>query len=230
VTGFLRLAERALAAVALCALAIAIAVALLTAPWFTRVVTSEVGISSSSGLAPDVAASTAELVRRFVTTPRPAPLPTAVDGRSGFDASASSHLEDVREVILRSRLIGAVLAAAMVAWLVIGWSKQRYRQIASALRSGAWLCVCVPVLVAAAGIIDFEALFATFHGLFFAEGTWTFPSDALLIELFPERFWMIGAASLGLLVIAQGAALWVAGAAIRGRAGGGGGAATRARE
>jgi integral membrane protein (TIGR01906 family) len=214
VTGLLRVLERVLVAAALCVVVLAVAVGILTAPWFTRVVTSHVGIASSTGLSPDLASSTAQLVRRFVTSRGAPQLPQIVDGRTGFDASASSHLEDVREVFVGLRLLGAALAGALIVWFAASWRGRRFGEIGSSARGAAWVCGIAPILVAVAGAIDFEALFTVFHGFFFDEGTWTFPPDALLIELFPERFWMIAAASLALLVIAQGVGLWVAGTLI----------------
>ena len=53
-------------------------------------------------------------------------------------------------------------------------------------------------------------LFTTFHGVFFAAGTWTFPSDSLLIRLFPESFWIAAAAAWAALVVLGALVLWLA--------------------
>ena len=39
-------------------------------------------------------------------------------------------------------------------------------------------------------ILDFSGLFALLHSLFFAEGTWTFSYESLLICMYPLPFWM----------------------------------------
>ncbi len=216
---FWRLLERLVVAAMLCAVAVLVGVAVLTAPWFTKALTARLDVARSAGLSAPEAASTAELVRRFVAT-RGAPLlPITVAGRSGFDAAATSHLEDVRDVVLASRIVGIVLALAISAWLVIAVYRRRLAEIASALRWGAYACLVAPLIIAAAGLVSFDALFVAFHGLFFVEGTWTFAADSLLIELFPERFWTTAGASLALLVVVQGIALWTAGGIVarRGR-------------
>jgi len=51
------------------------------------------------------------------------------------------------------------------------------------------------------GVVDFDAFFTWFHSLFFAEGTWVFPYEALLIRVFPLRFWVAAAATWGALVL-----------------------------
>lgn len=211
---FWRLLERLAVAAMLCVLAVLVGVAVLTAPWFTKALTARLDVAPSAGLSPPEAASTAELVRRFVTTRSALPLPTTVAGRGGFDAAASSHLEDVRDVVLASRIVGIVLALAISAWLAIAVYRRRPAEIASALRWGAYACLVAPLIIAAAGFVSFDALFAAFHGLFFVEGTWTFAADSLLIELFPERFWTTAGASLALLVVVQGIVLWTAGGAV----------------
>ena len=59
--------------------------------------------------------------------------------------------------------------------------------------SGAIWCAVLVLLAGLAGTLDFDALFSAFHGLFFAEGTWMFPGDSLLIQTFPEQFWATAA-------------------------------------
>jgi integral membrane protein (TIGR01906 family) len=50
------------------------------------------------------------------------------------------------------------------------------------------------LIAAAAFAIAFDATFAFFHGLFFAAGTWTFnPATDRLVQLYPERFWILAA-------------------------------------
>ena len=62
--------------------------------------------------------------------------------------------------------------------------------------AGGALTVAPAVLVvalAAAGLwaaLDFNGLFAAFHGVFFPQGNWTFGIDSLLICMYPLGFWM----------------------------------------
>ena len=111
------------------------------------------------------------------------------------------------------RLGALVVAAALVLWGALLLRARRYRRVGSALRWGGWACLAVPVVLAIAGLADFDALFTAFHGVFFEAETWIFPADSLLIELFPERFWVTAGAALALLVAVQGVALWLTGRA-----------------
>ena len=54
--------------------------------------------------------------------------------------------------------------------------------------------------------MNFERFFAWFHGLFFSAGTWEFPADSLLIEVFPEGFWVAAGSTWGALVMLGGVA------------------------
>lgn len=210
--------ERILVALGVCVVAIAISVSILLAPPFTSVVTKAVDVVSSSGLSPETADQVAQHVRRFVVTNNASPLPAKVDGRSGFDASAVSHLEDVRELIATLRWTAAVILLALLTWFVVGLRRRRHADVASALRWGALTCLGAPLVLAALGLADFDRLFTAFHGVFFDAGTWVFPADSLLIALFPEQFWEVAGASLAALIITQGVALWVAARAIGRRA------------
>ena len=73
----------------------------------------------------------------------------------------------------------------------------------------------IVVLGAVAGLLNFDALFTWFHGLFFAAGTWEFPADSLLIEVFPEPFWSTAAAVWAGLVLLGAGILAVAGGFVR---------------
>ena len=66
-----------------------------------------------------------------------------------------------------------------------------------------------------AGLVNFDALFTWFHGLFFAAGTWEFPADSLLIELFPDGFWVAAGVTWAALVASGGLVLAVAGWFVR---------------
>lgn len=135
----------------------------------------------------DVAAS----VLDFVTDVDAPALPVTVAGRPGFDAFATSHLVDVRNVLVPARLVALALAALVVAWALVRRRTAVGRQAAgAALSGGGALLLGAGALVVLAGALDFDRLFTQFHGVFFEAGTWTFPADALLIQVFPLRFWI----------------------------------------
>ena len=130
-----------------------------------------------------------------------------VSDRYALDADAVSHLEDCNGLITGlSSYLGMVGVAALIIALVLGFRKQ-FAALAFMLRMGSALLLAVLVVLGLWGVIDFNGLFAAFHSLFFANGTWTFSYDSLLITMYPPEFWIgMGAvwlAATGLLSIAS---------------------------
>lgn len=100
-----------------------------------------------------------------------------------------SHMDDVKAVMLVTTSIGAVLGLLCLALLAY-LARTSPGGVRRALFAGAvWLLVALLVL-AVVGLLGWEALFAGFHALFFAEGTWTFAASDGLIRLYPGRFWI----------------------------------------
>ena len=179
----------------------------LTQPFFTRALAERYSLASAAGLSQTRMLDVAEQVRAFVAEPRDSMLPAEVDGRTGFDASAVSHLVDVRNVITAAFIFTWGLAIALAVWVWAKVGSGQLDRVVSALRAGAVWCAVLVVLAALAGLLNFDALFSAFHGLFFAEGTWTFAADSLLIQTFPEQFWATAAAVWAAFVLLGAAAL-----------------------
>lgn len=205
---------RAACSAALGLLLAGVPVLVLQAPFVTRAMVSANYDSSSAGLPLPSALRAAESVRVYATDPAAPPLPAAVDGRPGFDEAAASHLRDVRNVLVVARLVTLASGALLALALALALPARRYRDAAWVLRAGSLGTVAVAAVAAAAGAANFDRFFELFHGLFFAAGTWTFPSGTLLIELFPEPLW----AELGMLwavgVLAGVATALIAAAAV----------------
>lgn len=196
---------------ALALVVVGTAVLALTAPGFTRALAERFSLAAEAGLSPERMLEVAEQVRAFVVTSNADSLPATVDGRSGFDGSAVSHLIDVRRVLNAARLFTGLLTALVTIWIALELARKRPERIADALRAGAILAVVFVALAALAAVLDFERFFTAFHGLFFRSGTWTFAFDSLLIQTFPEPFWATcGAAWAVLTVLGAGALLGLA--------------------
>jgi hypothetical protein len=59
--------------------------------------------------------------------------------------------------------------------------------------------------------VAFDTAFASFHALFFRQGTWQFGPDSNLIRLFPEPFWFETSLLAGLSIVLSAAlAAWLA--------------------
>ncbi len=107
-----------------------------------------------------------------------------------LDRDAVSHLEDCNRLVRTAvpMLWGAAALAAALLIALVATGRRR--------AAGGALTVAPAVLVvalAAAGLwaaLDFNGLFAAFHGVFFPQGNWTFGIDSLLICMYPLGFWM----------------------------------------
>lgn len=126
----------------------------------------------------------------------------------GFTESEISHLADVRGAFgLALWFVGAGLGAsagALAAALGV-----RLKVLSAAATRAAALGTASVLVLAVAGAVAFESLFAAFHGLFFAPGTWVFPAGSLLIGTFPGRFWTIAAVAWGFGTIAILLGVWL---------------------
>lgn len=177
----MRAAEVVIAGVLLAVLALGVALLPLLTPAFTATLSAR-----HSDFGAD-AALLAEASRSLVVS-------DDADARAivaaAMEPDAVIHLDDVGNVIAGAKTATLVLAMVCGAWVAWCLRVGRMRPLAFGLRAGGGIVLGGLVLAALAGTTDFDALFARFHQLFFAEGTWTFPSDSVLIRVFPESFWV----------------------------------------
>lgn len=205
-----------LAALALAVFAIGLALVPLTLPAATRFAAARFSLADEAGLPRERMLALAENVRAYVTGSASAreALPATVDGRDGFDGTAVSHLTDVRGVLQGAGLVTGLLAALVTLWMTVAVARRRVADIGAALRIAAIVDAVAVALLAVIALTSFDAFFSAFHGLFFAAGTWTFPSDSLLIQLFPEPFWVSAGAAWAVIVVAIAGVYALAGRAM----------------
>ncbi len=106
-----------------------------------------------------------------------------------IDASELAHLDDVHA--LASRLFSPLLGVAVLAafLLMVAFRMFGIRPFARALLWSGAIALGIIALLALWAIFGFDGLFAAMHGALFADGTWTFPADSLLITMLPAPFW-----------------------------------------
>lgn len=192
------------AASGLVVLALGVALLPLLTPPFTRALVARHASPAEAGVTERAMLETAEQVRAFVVA-REGVLPARLEGRDAFDESAVGHLEDVAEVIASARVATAALAGLAVLAGLLALRHGHGDAVARALRAAGVGAMALPLIVGVAGALSFDLLFAAFHSLFFAAGTWTFPYDSLLIQLFPEAFWVWSGLAWGASVMLMGA-------------------------
>lgn len=125
-----------------------------------------------------------------------------------LDADERSHMADVGALV---RTLAALEAGSIVVLLVAGWVLRRERARRGLLLLRAALAVgAVALALGLFFAVAFDTAFASFHALFFQEGTWQFGPDSNLIRLFPEPFWFETSLLAGLsIVIGAALALWL---------------------
>lgn len=125
---------------------------------------------------------------------------TFANGNPVFAQAEVGHMADVKQVMLSTMaagLVGAVICLVLIIMLY----RMRKGAIARSLFAGAvWFTVAMIVLAVVAAF-GWQAFFAGFHQLFFADGTWTFSMTDTLIRLYPGQFWIDAAAGVGGLTL-----------------------------
>jgi integral membrane protein (TIGR01906 family) len=206
-----RLIESALAALLWVVVCVGSSVLALTVPVYTSALTQALGVPATSGLSAGDVVHLAGEVRALVADAAYDPLPATWRDAPAFDAAAVSHLLDVRAVISAARLASGAAALLLAAYVAFCIARRRFSRLRAGMYAAAWSLVGAVVLAVVAALLDFEQLFASFHSLFFASGTWTFPADSMLIRLFPEPFWIASGACWAALVLLSAGLLALAG-------------------
>lgn len=126
-----------------------------------------------------------------------------LDGEPFLNADERSHMTDVANLVRTLLLIdGIALAAALLAGRALRADRPRRGR---ALVVSASAIGLLAVLVGLGSVLFFEPLFVAFHGLFFADGTWSFPPGSNLTTLFPETLFADAAVLAGGLVLVSAA-------------------------
>jgi integral membrane protein (TIGR01906 family) len=123
-----------------------------------------------------------------------------------FASDEAAHMRDVRVVLYGFLLLSAACLVFVAASLLRApRGVSRWKAVS---RGGIWLIVAMVVLGVFA-LTAFEAAFTLFHEIFFPGGNWAFSADSLLIRLYPEQFWELSAAALGILASLGALIVWI---------------------
>ncbi|MCL1847107.1 MAG: TIGR01906 family membrane protein [Coriobacteriia bacterium] len=159
-------------------------------PQVTAILAENTVNSSLSALTHDELVEVAKKGRAYVAGDPEAQLPAGNNERVSFTPDVMQHMEDVRLVIRAAAYMTLAWLALLVVLLVIAGRRGGKRTVSSGLFIGGVSTVVLALILVAIGIISFDALFTTIHKLFFADGTWTFAEDSLLICAYPLPFWI----------------------------------------
>ena len=182
-----RLLRRALFALAAAALTIAATTAIFLTPPVVHLLLGVSDAPATLGVEPAVAEGLSDALVGDLLTDGAFDAP--LGGAPLLSDGERAHLVDV------GGLLRTVLGAGVGGLLLLGFARVRRRTwLRAAARDGALLIAGGALAAAAAFALAFDATFSFFHGLFFAAGTWTFnPATDRLVQLYPERFWILAA-------------------------------------
>ena len=140
---------------------------------------------------------------------------SALSERYSLPQDALSHLSDCTPLFTSGKIsVGVVCGFGIAGLMVLGFLSGRKR-VGATLMASAILTACCILGLTAWAIIDFDSLFTAMHSMFFVSGTWLFDSNSLLIQLFPETFWIAMAALWALTSIGLSIIVFIAGKIIK---------------
>jgi uncharacterized membrane protein len=103
----------------------------------------------------------------------------------GYTAKELSHMGDVRVVVSGLSVVTFfLLFGIFLSFVYLSVSEVRKVLVSSGV-VGVILTILFSLL-----LLNFDWAFTVFHKLFFSQGNWQFPSDFLLIQLFPESLFI----------------------------------------
>ncbi|MBW3004282.1 DUF1461 domain-containing protein [Candidatus Woesearchaeota archaeon] len=95
-----------------------------------------------------------------------------------FSEKELVHLEDVRKVI--NYLIDLLMVLTVLFIILLNFAENKQE----IFFYGGIITIVLPILF----FLPFDTLFTQMHNIFFAKGSWVFPADALLVNLYQVEF------------------------------------------
>lgn len=135
--------------------------------------------------------------------------------RLTFPDNALEHLEDCTPLFQFGRIgVIAALAIALIGLLLLALLRGK-RYAARSMIICSLLVILAIIGLAVWAVTDFNSLFTAFHQVLFSQGNWTFSPDSLLIQLFPESFWLAMAILWGIVSVVASLFVFVLGLILR---------------
>ncbi len=106
----------------------------------------------------------------------------------GYSDSEVSHMEDVRNVMLRVEVVFYLML--LVCSLVLTFYRRELKKVSELLKYGGISVVGIIGLIGIVGWLAFDWLFEKFHLVFFPQGNWQFAAGSKLISVFPLDFFV----------------------------------------
>lgn len=99
-----------------------------------------------------------------------------------------AHMKDVRSLFQNVNILLVILLAAVA---IQGFSlKKQKEKLQKAFLYSGIITFSAMVFILAAAFLSFNTSFIVFHQIFFPQGNWQFPGESLLIQTFPQEFFI----------------------------------------
>ncbi len=126
-----------------------------------------------------------------------------------YTAAEQAHLEDVKRVMKGAEIILYLSGMAVLFMVIYFWKNKPLRW--KLLRYGGLVTVIFVAVLLLAVLVNFNSLFALFHQLFFPQGNWQFHANSLLIQTFPQEFFVKAGGAIFAMAGVLGIALYALG-------------------
>ena len=110
-------------------------------------------------------------------------------GSKLYNERELSHMVDVKDLVQVGKKVWVGLAAFIVMTWILAWKIKLLEWFKQSISFSGLITSSFLILISLLGIMNFDALFTSFHRIFFEDGTWLFYYTDTLIRLFPIRFW-----------------------------------------
>jgi integral membrane protein (TIGR01906 family) len=177
------------------------ALMVVLSPPATHLLAEQFVDTDNSELSHDYLVFIADETRAFALGDDSAELPLGTDQRREFPPDVIGHLLDVRAVFLTCIGIFVVISILVLVLILILAISRRLRRLSRPVALASVVPLAAAVLLAVLGALNFDVLFTLVHQVFFAQGSWLFAYDSLLICALPQPFW-IGCAALWAIALA----------------------------
>lgn len=97
------------------------------------------------------------------------------------------HMKDVKISLFTTLIIYAGVSEILLKAFFMFKDKETWQQI---IRRSSQLTLSIAGVITLGVVFFWNTFFTLFHQVFFPQGNWSFPPEALLIRLFPENLWI----------------------------------------
>jgi integral membrane protein (TIGR01906 family) len=129
----------------------------------------------------------------------------ALDGQPVLNERERGHMRDVRQVFVSLYVLAGLGALVLVGAFLLARGPVARARLWRRLGMTGRVVAVATIAGGIAGLLFFDAAFLLFHELFFPPDSFLFdPATEVLVQLFPEPFWVETSVAVGLVVILLG--------------------------